>query len=102
MALDTEFNPFFGAQLADPYPVYDRARREEPVLFSQVLQMWYVTRYDDIVSVIRDPAGFSSADSVDAPQDRTPETLQAIKESWLSHNSLTNNDPPRTPWSAAW
>jgi cytochrome P450 len=94
MALDTEFNPFYGAQLADPYPVYARARREEPVFFSQVLQMWYVTRYDDIVAVIRDPGRFSSADSVDAPQDRTDETLRAIKESWLSHSSLTNNDPP--------
>lgn len=94
MALDIEFNPFHGAQLADPYPVYARARREEPVFFSQVLQMWYVTRYDDIVSVTRDPVRFSSKDSVDAPQDRTAETLQAIKESWLSHNSLTNNDPP--------
>jgi len=94
MALDTEFNPFDGTQLADPYPVYARARREEPVFFSQVLRMWYVTRYDDIVSVMRDPVRFSSADSVDAPQDRTPETLRAIAESWLSHNSLTNNDPP--------
>lgn len=94
MALDTEFNPFYGPQLVDPYPVYARARREEPVFFSQVLQMWYVTRYDDIVSVIRDPVRFSSADSVDAPQDRTAETFQAIKESWLSHSSLTNNDPP--------
>ena len=94
MALGIEFNPFDGAQLADPYPVYARARREEPVFFSQVLQMWYVTRYDDIVTVVRDPVRFSSADSVDAPQDRTPQTLRAIKGSWLSCNSLTNNDPP--------
>jgi cytochrome P450 len=94
MALDIEFNPFQGAQLADPYPVYARARREEPVFFSQVLQMWYVTRYDDIVAVTKDPERFSSADSVDASLDRSVETLQAIKESWLSHSSLTNNDPP--------
>ncbi|GIH08473.1 cytochrome P450 [Rhizocola hellebori] len=94
MTLDVEFNPFHGAQLAEPYPVYARARREEPVFFSQVLQMWYVTRYDDIVAVTQDPVRFSSADSVDAPQERTAETLQAIKESWLSYSSLTNNDPP--------
>jgi cytochrome P450 len=94
MALDSEFNPFDGTQLADPYPIYARARREEPVFFSQVLQMWYVTRYDDIVSVVRDPVRFSSADSVEAPQDRTPQTQRAIDESWLSHSSLTNNDPP--------
>src|SRR5215470_4719761 len=94
MALDLEFNPFDGAQLADPYRVYARARREEPVFYSQVLRMWYVTRYDDIVSVVRDPVRFSSADSVDAPLDRTPQTQRAIDESWLSHSSLTNNDPP--------
>jgi len=89
-----EFNPFSGAQLDDPYPVYERARREEPVFYSDVLRMWYVTRYDDIMSVLKDPVRFSSAQAVNAQVSYTPETLGAIAESWLSHNSLTNNDPP--------
>ncbi len=89
-----EFSPFHGAQLADPYPFYARARREEPVFYSPMLGMWYVTRYDDIVSVARDPVRFRSSDSVSMPLDYTPETRAAFAESFLSHNSLTNNDPP--------
>ena len=64
------------------------------MFFSDVLQMWYVTRYDDIVAVLRDPVRFSSADSVNGPVDQTPETRQAIAASYLSRASLTNNDPP--------
>jgi len=93
-AIGAEFNPFHGEQLADPYPFLSRARREEPVFFSQLLRMWYVTRYDDIVTVLKDPARFSSAAAINVPIDYTKETRRAIEESFLSEHSLTNNDPP--------
>lgn len=89
-----EFSPFHGAQQADPYPFYARVRREEPVFYSPMLGMWYVTRYDDIVAVARDPVRFCSSDSVNMLLEYTPETRAAIASSFLSHNSLTNNDPP--------
>jgi cytochrome P450 len=88
------FNPFYGPQLEDPYPFYARARREEPVFYSPLLKMWYVTRYDDIVTVLKDPVRFSSAQAVAVPLDYTPETQHAIQTSYLSAASLTNNDPP--------
>ena len=42
---------------ADPYPFYARLRREEPVcrLSAAFLKAWLVTRYDDAVTVLRDP-----------------------------------------------
>ncbi|HYY78333.1 MAG TPA: cytochrome P450 [Actinomycetes bacterium] len=89
-----KFNPFHGPQLADPYPVYAQARKEAPVFYSELLQLWYVTRYDDIVTVARNPARFSSAEAVNVPLDYTEATRQAIASSFLSHGSLTNNDPP--------
>lgn len=92
--LGAEFNPFHGAQLENPYPFYARARREEPVFYSPVTRLWYVTRYDDIVAVLKDPARFSSAQSVDLPLDFTPETREAIRTSYLSRCSLVDNDPP--------
>jgi cytochrome P450 len=52
------YNPMAGPQLADPFPVWKRAREEEPVFYSEVLGAWVVTRYDDIVEVLRDPATF--------------------------------------------
>jgi cytochrome P450 len=56
--------------------------------------MWYVTRYDDVVAVLNDPARYSSADAVNVPLDYTAETRHAIETSFLSQSSLTNNDPP--------
>ena len=58
--------------LANPYPVYERLRREDPVHWSEILQAWILTRYDDVVAVLHDPR--VSADRVDEghPAARTP------------------------------
>src|SRR6476646_4883916 len=41
------------AVLADPYPLYDRLRTEEPVYWDAVLHAWVVTRYSDVVTVLQ-------------------------------------------------
>jgi cytochrome P450 len=60
---------------ANPYPLYERLRREAPVLWDPYLHAWVVTRYDDVVRVLRD---FSSA------RTPTPEHLEALGLSHLS------------------
>lgn len=60
---------------ANPYPLYERLRREEPVLWDPYLHAWVVTRYDDVVRVLRD---FSSA------RTPTPEYLNALGLTQLS------------------
>src|SRR5262245_55156650 len=40
--------------LADPYPMYHRLRTEDPVHHSP-LGFWVLTRYEDVVSSLRDP-----------------------------------------------
>jgi pimeloyl-[acyl-carrier protein] synthase len=40
--------------LADPYPLYRRLRREDPVHWDPFLHSWVVTRYMDVVRVLRD------------------------------------------------
>ncbi len=61
--------------LANPYPLYERLRREAPVLWDPYLHAWVVTRYDDVVRVLRD---FSSV--------RTPRPEQ-LEELGLGHLS---------------
>jgi len=61
--------------LADPYPLYERLRREQPVLWDPYLHAWVVTRYSDVVRVLRD---FSSV--------RTP-TPEQLAELGLAHLS---------------
>lgn len=46
---------------ADPYPAFARLRAEAPVYWSEAWGGWVLTRYADIVTVLHDPARFSSA-----------------------------------------
>ncbi|HEX4419845.1 MAG TPA: cytochrome P450 [Kofleriaceae bacterium] len=52
----------------DPYPLYARLRAEAPVVEHRPSGAWIVSRYDDAVAVLKDPAVFSS--SVMATADR--------------------------------
>ena len=57
------------AVLADPYPLYARLRREAPVHWDPYLHAWVVTRYEDVITVLRQ---FSAA------RTPKPEQLAAI------------------------
>lgn len=72
------YNPLEGPQLENPYPVYARARREEPVFFSEMLQSWVITRYDDIRSVLSQPDLFSSKDTLRPTIEWVPEVFQIL------------------------
>ncbi|HEY7648805.1 MAG TPA: cytochrome P450 [Methylomirabilota bacterium] len=50
---EIHFNPMAPEFLADPYPTYHRLRAEDPVHWSP-LGFWVLTRYDDVVAVLRD------------------------------------------------
>lgn len=44
----------------NPYPFYERLRRENPVSKIGPLGLWAVAKYDDCVRILRDPETFSS------------------------------------------
>jgi len=48
------FNPMDPEFLADPYPTYHRLRADDPV-HCNPLGFWVLTRYEDVVAVLRDP-----------------------------------------------
>jgi cytochrome P450 len=56
--LDDMFAP---AAIADPYAYYARLRELDPVHWNERYQLWVVTRYDDIVWMLRRHELFSSA-----------------------------------------
>ena len=47
----------------DPYPILARLRETEPVSRVPEVGMWFVTRRDDVLTILRDPEGFTT----DAP-----------------------------------
>jgi cytochrome P450 len=51
---DFTFNPMAPEFVEDPYPTYRRLREEDPVHQSP-LGFWVLTRYEDVVSSLKDP-----------------------------------------------
>lgn len=56
------------SELTDPYPGYHRLRRETPVFWDASAGMWTVTRYADVLAILRDPR-FLAARIGDKPDD---------------------------------
>ena len=46
---------------ADPAPILARLRAESPVCFVPALEMWLVTRWDDVANIEAHPELFSAA-----------------------------------------
>lgn len=94
-ACGREHLPLASPMLDDPRPFYARARREEPVFWSDSLGLWVVTRYDDVAAVAKDAARFSSMDSITpsvAPPP--PELLAELVKGFPLLPSLVTSDPP--------
>jgi cytochrome P450 len=62
MTTTTDLDALFAPDvIADPYPLFARLREEDPVHWNAAYQLWVVTRYDDVVSMVRNHEAFSSA-----------------------------------------
>jgi cytochrome P450 len=80
--------------LDDPRPFYARARKEEPVFFSEAFSVWVVTRHDDVAAVARDPVRFSSAGAISMNPALPPEVLAELAKGYPIEPSLVDSDPP--------
>lgn len=60
--LSALFGGHFMSEVLDPYPTYARMRREEPVTLVDLPMSpgYMVTRYDDVVTVLKDASLYSS------------------------------------------
>ncbi len=68
---------------SDPYPIYHWLREIAPVHYSPALEAWFVSRYDDVAAIVRDPR-FGK----DYPRQ------MAIKfgPDWRDHSSLARGE----------
>lgn len=88
------FNPFLSPQKENPHPVYERARREAPVYFSEVVHAWVVTRNEDVQFILKHPNRFSSADAFKGGPPWPDEVIQILAEGLPNVPTLVDNDPP--------
>ncbi len=91
-----QYNPFIPQVHANPYPVYRQLRAEDPVHWSDLFQAWFLTRYDDVLSVL-DDARFS-ADRRQARNRFAQEMLrreEELQSPFAQGRTMLSSDPPQ-------
>ncbi|MCC5989577.1 MAG: cytochrome P450/oxidoreductase [Pararhodobacter sp.] len=89
------FDPFGPEYQADPADALRFSREGEPVYFSEVLNHWVVSRYDDIKAVFRDNITFSPANALEKITPPTDEALAVLKQyDFNLQRTLVNEDEP--------
>jgi cytochrome P450 len=83
--------------LVDPYPVYARLREEDPVHWSEAWDCWIITRYKDVVGVLReDGKKFSVYGRAHRSVSALPSSMHKEMAPVLQHyeSGLLHSDPP--------
>ncbi len=90
------FNLLASPHLENPYPFFAQARAEEPVFFNSALNVWMITRYDDICWALKNYECFTTIDRMILPH-RTlePNVLELINQCYAFNvTTVSNLDPP--------
>ena len=91
-SLGALYHPLRGEQLENPYPFYARARSEEPIFYSDEMQAWVVTRYDDIFSILNQPDVFSSRDALRPVVRFTPAVFAELSKGYPFVPNMVDSD----------
>jgi cytochrome P450 len=90
-----DFDPLSPEQREDPFPVYALARREQPVFYASAFDLWVVTRYEDVLEVLKDHRTYSSAGALKSSPDPFPaEVREVLAEGWPDMPYIIEIDPP--------
>ncbi len=92
--LESAFNPFDTVFMTDPDETLARARDAGTIFFSPILGAWIVTRYDDVVSVLRDPTLFCSKEILSITELLSPEVIELFGDEIPMEGTLIGVDPP--------
>ncbi|WP_224363462.1 cytochrome P450 [Hyalangium versicolor] len=93
--LGLDFRPLERPQLDDPHPFLARLRREAPVVLAPAFHLWLITRYQDVLSILRDPRRFSSQDILRSPMQLPADVNGVLEEAGFTQDyPLLGDDPP--------
>jgi cytochrome P450 len=91
--LSTRFDPLSPEQREDPFAILAAARREQPVFHAAGLDLWVVTRYDDVLAVLKDHETFSSTGALKSAP--LPDAVAAVlAEGYRDMPYIIEIDPP--------
>jgi nitrite reductase/ring-hydroxylating ferredoxin subunit len=89
-----DFDPMMPEQCEVPYGLYTHARREMPIFYSERFDLWIVTCYHDIVTILKDVARFSSAQSLALDSNIAPEVQAVLDTGYPATPTMVTADPP--------
>ena len=86
--MSVHYNPFMDDVLyGDPYPVYARMRREDPVYYVEEYDAWFLSRFEDIWRAGPDFEHFTATEGTTPPHLLTKDTPLNL--------SFASMDPPQ-------
>jgi cytochrome P450 len=89
------FDPTAPEQRENPFDVLELARREQPVFHAPALNLWVVTRHDDVLAVLKDHRTFSSSGALKSSSTaHPPEVLEVLAEGYPQMPYIIELDPP--------
>ncbi len=64
------YNPMVSPHREDPYPYFERLRKEDPVCYSPLLDMWLISRHQDVSRILGDSKRFSTEGALNKLSER--------------------------------
>jgi cytochrome P450 len=88
-------DPFSPEFLADPYPIFADLRERHPVLYSEPIDHWMLSRYEDVRTALKDVEHYSAANALDPIQPPSARSAEILRDGGFRPiPTLTNTDPP--------
>ncbi len=90
------YNPLDKRYQTDPYPLYRQLRERDPFHRSRLINGWVLTRYADVIEVLRDPRFIADDMKLPFAQKQRAQLIKdgLIREDESSTISMLRNDPP--------
>ncbi|PIB31210.1 cytochrome P450 [Maribacter sp. 4G9] len=86
------FEPF---DLTNPFPFYEKCRKESPIFYSEELGYYVVTRYEDIKNIFKDWKTFTSQNAQSPFKPIAPKAKKMMEERGLvGLSGLSGRIPP--------
>jgi cytochrome P450 len=94
--LSVRFDPLSPEQRENPFDILAAARRHQPVLHVPALDLWVVTRYDDVHAVLKDHETFSSTGALKSAAAPFPDQVAAVlAKGYREMPYIIEVDPPQ-------
>lgn len=91
------FQPFDRAYASDPYPFYKEIAKHTPVAYSPEFDVWVVSRFADIVTVLKDRDTYSAANASKPFCPVGPAVQEILDKGYGRVPTFSNCDAPRHP-----